>query len=743
MKKSLFYILLVFLFINCGGGGGGDNSTNQPTPSQPSYSPSVITGTIFMNSSTSNAPAYNSKSNANSLSSLTPFANAVITLEGTAKSTTTDNDGYFSIDVSGSEIGNRTLRIVKNNINLTFQTNIEEKKSYLTNIKISNNNSVYSLNFEKEENNYTTENTIDLISNNYLFEFTSNNPENNWISRTNTGNTFADKNLDIDGLPDYKIRAYGDSQTVNSMIYACTDTLKYFGVSDNKTFYWFDTPVIFSHYKNMKLGKIYTNVYSLSGQKSYTQDIFLGFDTIVVLNHQFTNCVKIKNISGDGSYSYNWYYKGIGNIKQVSYTSAGNFRNSKEIYQCNNNSFALNLPFQKKNWTVMLYGCTDNSEFMKDLTSQIIRNEINSLKNVGSGSNLNIICQIDTSKDTANILSGIINYDTSNPRLYLTQEKSYILKNFGNLNSGNPDNLVEYVKYCKTNFPADSYILIFVGHGSGSVSNFYAAPSRIIGYDDTQKDYLSYSDLQYAFSNIKNLLGKKLDLLVLNSCLMSNIETVYEIKDYVDYIIASEKETYGFRYNALSNLKTNPDLTAYNIGKSIIDNTYDFYNNFSYLGYKELTISLINTAAMDNTFIQTFKDYVSLFKVYTSFSPAATTNMLISNNNNSPYNYNPQIDLFALLQSSQNISGYSTISTKAATLYSYKDILIPYFKKTNDLYSRDYRGISIFFNAYNYNYPYNYDVYRFWQLYINSGSTFNNDMKWSDIGLRFCYPFSE
>lgn len=245
--------------------------------------------------------------------------------------------------------------------------------------------------------------------------------------------------------------------------------------------------------------------------------------------------------------------------------------------------------------------------------------------------------------------------------------------------------------------------------------------------------------MQYAFSNIKNLLGKKLDLLVLNSCLVSNIEIVYEIKDYVDFIIASEKTTNGFRYNALSNLKTNPEITAYNIGKSIIDYTYQYYidNNPS---FHALTISLINTAAIDNTFIQTFNDYVSLFKVYTSFSPAATTNMLISNNNNCPYNYNPQIDLFALLQSSQNISGYSAISTKAATLYSYKDILIPYLKKTNDLYSRDYRGISIFFNAYNVRFiSENYYL----QKYIDSGSTFNYDMKWSDIGLRFCYPFSE
>ena len=52
--------------------------------------------------------------------------------------------------------------------------------------------------------------------------------------------------------------------------------------------------------------------------------------------------------------------------------------------------------------------------------------------------------------------------------------------------------------------------------------------------------------LSYALSQIKDVLGQKIDLVGMDACLMAMVEVAYEIKDYVNILVASQETEPGY-----------------------------------------------------------------------------------------------------------------------------------------------------------------------------------------------------
>lgn len=225
-----------------------------------------------------------------------------------------------------------------------------------------------------------------------------------------------------------------------------------------------------------------------------------------------------------------------------------------------------------KKWTFMAYLDGDYNDLQSDMFGII-----NNMELVGSTSDINIVAQaddydgwggqtrryyiehdsnpIENDRNSENITSSLADTDTV--------EK----------NSGDAQTIVDFVCWAIDNYPADYYSLAVFDHGLGW---------KGICYDQTSNfESIDMNDLKYAMTMIYNHLGRTLDILILDACMMGMIEVLYPIREYVSFVVSPEDriafETISFK-GILENLTDQPLVTPLQFVQEIVDTSYDEMN---------------------------------------------------------------------------------------------------------------------------------------------------------------------
>jgi Clostripain family len=89
--------------------------------------------------------------------------------------------------------------------------------------------------------------------------------------------------------------------------------------------------------------------------------------------------------------------------------------------------------------------------------------------------------------------------------------------------------------------------------------------SRAIAFDDQAKDFLDNLELKRVLADIARMLGRKIDVVGFDACLMSMVEVAYQIRDTVRITCGSEEEEpdEGWPYDTiLRALEARPSMTA-------------------------------------------------------------------------------------------------------------------------------------------------------------------------------------
>lgn len=290
----------------------------------------------------------------------------------------------------------------------------------------------------------------------------------------------------------------------------------------------------------------------------------------------------------------------------------------------------------KKPWTIIMYIAGDN-----DLEKYAERN-IKQLEQIGSNENINILVHFDyhlkgKSKETK--------------RFYV--EKNNLLQ-IGDLpakDSGDPQNLIEAADWALRNYPSDYFGIVLWNHGTGSCdpqfikknvnpSDFFYLneenkkislnrnieflsyiqendSDKGICFDDTTRNYLDNKKLAYAFEEIYKLRkNEKIDIILMDACLMSAIEIAYLCSKYAKFLTASEEVVLGPGYNYASTLKllnkekVNPYYFALHVVK-----TY----NLTYAPIaNDFTQSAINLNAIED-FTKLFTEFVEILMKYKQY----------------------------------------------------------------------------------------------------------------------------
>jgi len=231
-------------------------------------------------------------------------------------------------------------------------------------------------------------------------------------------------------------------------------------------------------------------------------------------------------------------------------------------------------------WTVMIYLDADNN-----LESAGI-DDINEMEMVGSTTDVNIVVQVDRipysvlASNNQGYADDISNGDwTDTRRYYITQDfdpvqiNSQLKSNLGELNMGDYQTLVDFANWAMTNYPAQKYLLVIWNHGGGFRSPVYT--TKDIAWDYTNgEDKITMPELEDALSAVSSQIGKKIDIVGMDACLMAMTEVAYQIKDYAGIMVASEENEPGdgWPYDSiLAQLVSNPSMSAEQLATDIVD----------------------------------------------------------------------------------------------------------------------------------------------------------------------------
>lgn len=187
------------------------------------------------------------------------------------------------------------------------------------------------------------------------------------------------------------------------------------------------------------------------------------------------------------------------------------------------------------------------------------------------------------------------------------------LLNYGSdFNACSPESFGRVLAAAESQCNPTYRVLMFSSHGTGWLPSGYyrtgesarsteesisaASPGAVresIGYDSPTKDELDICDFA-------SIMGKyHWEALIMDCCLMSSVEALYQLRTCCDWIVASPMEIMidGFPYSELLDpLFLDPGQSGL---ETICQKYYDYYASRDGI-YRSATISLVNCSELDN-----------------------------------------------------------------------------------------------------------------------------------------------
>lgn len=234
-------------------------------------------------------------------------------------------------------------------------------------------------------------------------------------------------------------------------------------------------------------------------------------------------------------------------------------------------------PGEGQKWLVMLYQDADDKILEQDIFV-----DINEAERSGSGSNVQIVSQMDRYKAG---FQGDGNW-SSTKRFYVTRDRnlnrlaSEEVADLGEANMADSQTLVDFVTWAMATYPSDKYVLILSDHGMGwpggwSDPTASGGADRRIPLTTRVGDLLFLNEIDQALEEIRSQTGlDKFELIGLDACLMGQLEVYDALAPHARYAVASQETepALGWAYTSfLDALEANPNMTGGELGKVIVD----------------------------------------------------------------------------------------------------------------------------------------------------------------------------
>lgn len=261
------------------------------------------------------------------------------------------------------------------------------------------------------------------------------------------------------------------------------------------------------------------------------------------------------------------------------------------------------------------------------------------------------------------------------------------IKSFDRANMGKADTLSDFVDYVYALEGESQYNIILWNHGGNALSGF--------GKDENHSsDSLITNELGYAFKKIYDENGIRFGFIAFDACLMANLETIYAVGNYADYIVASEESmpVCGFDYKGFfknEKYAENSHDEAKLLAKLYFKSAYDEYS-FDYLN-----ISVIDCNKAKDIFVK-FDNAIENAKI-------GTEHIILFGGKTKEEGYSDMADLLSIFENESSKEVQELIdSVNNAVVYCKNgegnfgacgiSVYYPYYVKDEnklDLYSRN------------------------------------------------------
>lgn len=144
----------------------------------------------------------------------------------------------------------------------------------------------------------------------------------------------------------------------------------------------------------------------------------------------------------------------------------------------------------------------------------------------------------------------------------------------GELNMGHPQTLSNFITWGRNNYPADHYYLAVADHGRGTTG---------IAWDEADSsDLITVAELRTALQDATDDGAQPIDIVHYDACLMGMLENAYQIKDFADYLVASENLGWGiFAYSSYA-AQITVDTTPWQLATAVVDKYHDALAKYEY-----------------------------------------------------------------------------------------------------------------------------------------------------------------
>ena len=259
-------------------------------------------------------------------------------------------------------------------------------------------------------------------------------------------------------------------------------------------------------------------------------------------------------------------------------------------------------------WTFMVYIAGFNN------LSPFATKDVDEMRTVGSTDDVRVavfLKQLDSPSAT---------------HLIVGKGSDELREDAGEVDSGSPQTLLDFIRWAKDKAPADNYALVVWNHGSGwqpgeleamyeevrgrhgdngvtprelsvrstqkiarslftpTVEKVLALPSadqRAIASDDGSGHSMDTVELGKVLAKAHDdVLGQPLALLGMDACLMSNLEVAYQAREHVSAVVASEELEPGDGWpyeEILRQLTEHPDMTGEDLGRAVVEHYVESY----------------------------------------------------------------------------------------------------------------------------------------------------------------------
>ncbi len=255
-----------------------------------------------------------------------------------------------------------------------------------------------------------------------------------------------------------------------------------------------------------------------------------------------------------------------------------------------------------RNWTIFIYLAAHNN------LDAYARRSIEQVWDLGSTDQIKIVTLIDT-PDGAKI------YDHKDPKTYFAGKPPD-----QHFDSGDPKQLIKYATHAFQAYPAEHYGLILWSHGTGwmphdlrdisprerkmrsanstvpalfrsTLETMMSEPTvskRAICFDDGSQHSIDTVELEKVVTEITTAIStpdnpRKLDLLGMDACLMASIEVAYQLRQQVDYMVASEElvPATSWPYSKIvSDLHARPNISPKELSTLIVTEYSNYHKKF-------------------------------------------------------------------------------------------------------------------------------------------------------------------